>query len=564
MLYKKLVISIFLASIVVVSFSQQGDQYEKLLEEVNRFGQAEVSFTYPGYRELTDIGRLVPVSTVKDGMVYCVLSATDIYSFLNLGLTYKLIERDDGKSVESATSAEEAMNWDLYPTYGQYDTIVHKLAADYPSLCRVDTIGESVEGRLILALKISDNVHQDEDEPEVFYTSNMHGDELQGFVLMLRFAEHLLKNATNGGLEQVLVDSLEIWINPLSNPDGTYNFGDTISYPTRANANGTDLNRNFPDPLDPYIVPDVENIAMINFMQARNFVLSANFHAGYEVVNFPWDRWLSKIHADSVWFYNISRKYADTVHNHSVAAYMDSYNDGVVRGAVWYQVVGGRQDYVTYELQGREVTVELDDTKETPAAQLPLLWDYNYRSLLAFLENACYGIHGRVVDDSTGEPLKARIFISGHDRDSSHVYSDSLTGQFVRMLSPGTYNLSVSATGYDTRLVSGITVEDARQTYITIRLAGASSVDDHPGDNKLDIWPVPSADHIFLGTGNFVGSRINISIYSQPGMKVMELQDILVVNDRIQIDISHLPPGYFLISLFDNRGKNYNGRFIKR
>lgn len=564
MLYKKLVISLFLSIITLLSFSQQGGQYARLLEEVNKFGQAEVSFEYPGYSELGDIARLVPVSNVKDGTVYCVLSQTDISAFLTLGLTYKIIERDDDKAVESASSAEEAMNWDLYPTYGQYDTIVHKLAADYPLLCRVDTIGESVEGRLILALKISDNVGQDEDEPEVFYTSNMHGDELQGFVLMLRFAEHLLENASGGGLEQALVDSLEIWINPLANPDGTYNFGDTISYPTRANASGTDLNRNFPDPLKPGIVPDVENRAMINFMRSRNFVLSANFHAGYEVVNFPWDRWLSKIHADSLWFYNISRKYADTVHNHSVAAYMDSYNDGVVRGAVWYQVFGGRQDYVTYELQGREVTVELDNTKETPAAQLPLLWDYNYRSMLGFLENAFYGIHGRVLDDSTGEPLKARIFISGYDRDSSHVYSDSLTGQFVRMLSPGTYDLGVSAQGYDSGVVSGITVEDASQTNITIRLTVASSVNNIPLENSLELWPVPAADHLFIGTGSFMGARIDLGIYNQNGVKLIQLRDIMVMNDEMQVDISQLPPGYYLVSLSDSYGKSYSGRFIKR
>jgi len=564
MLYKNLLISLFLSTITVLSFSQQGGQYARLMEEVNKFGQAEVSFQYPGYSELGDIARLVPVSSVKDGMVYCVLSASDISAFLTLGLSYKIIERDDDKAVESAMSAEEAMNWDLYPTYGQYDTIVHKLAADYPSLCRVDTIGESIEGRLILALKISDNVGQDEDEPEVFYTSNMHGDELQGLVLMLRFAEHLLDNASGGGLEQALVDSLEIWINPLSNPDGTYNFGDTISYPTRANASGTDLNRNFPDPLDPGIVPDVENRAMINFMRSRNFVLSANFHAGYEVVNFPWDRWLSRIHADSLWFYNISRKYADTVHNHSVAAYMDSYNDGVVRGAVWYRVFGGRQDYVTYELQGREVTVELDDTKETPAAQLPLLWEYNYRSLLGFLENAFYGIHGRVLDDSTGEPLKARIFISGYDRDSSHVYSDSLTGQFVRMLSPGTYDLGVSAQGYDSGLISGITVEDARQTNITIRLTGASSVNNTPAGHSLELWPVPAADHLSVGIGSFIGARIDLSIYNQSGVKLMQLRDIAVMNDEMQIDISQLPPGYYLLSLSDSYGKSYSGRFIKR
>ncbi len=563
MSFKKHILFLFLTGNLIIAYAQERDYDEKLFEQINLYGQTEVSFQYPGYHDLTEIGKLIPVSKVEDGMVYCVLSGRDINKFLSLHLNYKIIPRITSKAVESAQSVEQAMNWDLYPTYGQYDTIVHRLAADYPFLCMVDTIGESVEGRLILALKISDNVYKDEDEPEVFYTSNMHGDELQGFVLMLRLAEHLLMNADNGGLEQALVDSLEIWINPLSNPDGTYHFGDTITYPTRANADGTDLNRNFPDPLDASIIPDVENIAMINFMRSRNFVLSANFHAGYEVLNFPWDRWLSKIHADSVWFYNICREYADTVHNHSVAAYMDSYNDGVVRGAVWYQVIGGRQDYVTYELQGREVTIELDDTKETPAAQLPLLWDYNYRSLLGFLENVFYGIHGKVIDDATGEPVEAKIFISGHDKDSSHVYSDPLRGRFVRMISPGTWSISVLANGYETKTLSGITVEDNHQEYITIRLMGASSVNDIAKENNLKIWPVPAANQIYLETGKFVGSILNIRIYNQLGMLASEFIDTPIDKEKLEIDISHLPHGYYIISLNDTHGCNYIGRFIR-
>ncbi len=94
------------------------------------------------------------------------------------------------------------------------------------------------------------------------------------------------------------MDNLEIWINPLANPDGTYGLGNTISSPTRYNANGYDLNRNFPDPITPNTVKQKETLDMIRFMRKHKFVLSANFHSGSEVVNYPWDRWLSILHAD--------------------------------------------------------------------------------------------------------------------------------------------------------------------------------------------------------------------------------------------------------------------------
>jgi len=76
------------------------------------------------------------------------------------------------------------------------------------------------------------------------------------------------------------------------------------------------------------------------------------------------------------------------------------YN-GVTNGYEWYQINGGRQDFVTRELQGREVTIELHDDYVTPESQLNSLWQYNYRSLLGYLENALYGIHGYI---KTGRP----------------------------------------------------------------------------------------------------------------------------------------------------------------
>ena len=562
MLGNKYILIIFILGIAKLANAQEKGYDEQLFKQISKYGQAEVTFEYPGFNELTEIGKFVSVSKIEDSLVHCVLSGRDIETFLSLNLHYKVIPRDESKAVESALSVEEAMNWDLYPTYLQYDTIVHKLAADYPFLCRVDTIGESIEGRLILALKISDNVHEDEDEPEVFYSSNIHGDELQGFVLMLRLAEHLLVNAGSGGLEQALVDSLEIWINPLSNPDGTYHGGDTITFPTRANANGIDLNRNFPDPFDPGDVPDPENEAMIDFMRARNFVISANFHSGAEIFNFPWDRWLSKIPADSVWFYYTGRRYADTVHNYSVPSYMNGYSNGVVRGAVWYILYGGRQDFVTYELQGREVTIELDITKETPTAQLPLLWDYNYRSFLGYLENAFYGIHGKVIDNDTDQPVEAKIYIAGHDKDSSHVYSDSLNGSFVRMLSPGTWDFTISAEGYETEMVSGIVLDEMEQKYITVKLMGSSGI-DHPHESDIRIWPVPAGDHLFISTDRFIGNKIKIRISNQSGMPVYDIADVFIDEDQLVIDISHLPPGFYIISLFDTTGRNYNRSFIR-
>ncbi len=193
----------------------------------------------------------------------------------------------------------------------------------------------------------------------------MHGDETAGFIMLLRLADYLLKNYDSDTRVKTLTDNLEIWINPLANPDGMYRDGNFIISPVRNNANGYDLNRNFPDPYLLNSVPQKETLDMMSFMASRSFTLSANFHSGDEVVNYPWDRW-SFPHADEGWFYNVSRAWADTVHLYSRKGYMDYLDNGVTNGYDWYVVYGGRQDYVTYSLNGREITVELDTNFVTP------------------------------------------------------------------------------------------------------------------------------------------------------------------------------------------------------
>jgi carboxypeptidase D len=218
-----------------------------LRKRVSELGQAEVTVRYTGYNEASALSREFSVDRYNEGRLHIVLSHATIDRFIGLYLPFSLVAPPDSKGLETAGPETKATDWQSYPTYSQYEIIMKQFALDYPALCRLDTIGTSINGKLVLVLKISDNVTFDEpDEPEVFYSSTMHGDELAGFVLMMRLADHLLSNyATDAGVKS-LVDNLQIYINPLANPDGTYRTGDVISSPSRFNANGKDLNRNFP------------------------------------------------------------------------------------------------------------------------------------------------------------------------------------------------------------------------------------------------------------------------------------------------------------------------------
>jgi len=54
---------------------------------------------------------------------------------------------------------------------------LNAIAAAHPDLVRISNIGTSYQGRQMVAIKISDNVATDEDEPEVLFTHGQHARE---------------------------------------------------------------------------------------------------------------------------------------------------------------------------------------------------------------------------------------------------------------------------------------------------------------------------------------------------------------------------------------------------
>lgn len=561
---KHLLILLFLLTwITSITWSQNINKENQLRNLVREYGQAEVSIPYPGAKAMEILTRNVSITSVKDKNVFISISPRTINWFLAADYHYSILERADTKGVISASSINQAMEWQSYPTYLQYDSIMRSFSTLYPSLCHLDTIGKSVNGRYIFALKISDNAGTNEDEPEVFYSSTMHGDELAGYVLMLRLANYLLKNYSVNSRVKNMVDNLEIWINPLANPDGTYTSGNTITSPTRDNANGYDLNRNFPDPLDPSIVPEKENIDMMKFLRKHRFVISANFHSGAEVVNYPWDRWLSKIHADNAWFNSISRAYADTVHKYSGPVYMADLDNGVTRGASWYIIYGGRQDFVTWELQGREVTIEIDGEKLTPAPQLELLWQYNFRSFLGYLENALYGVHGLIKDVHTADPLPAKVFISDHDIDKSQVYSDTLSGRFIRLLAPGTWDLTFSANGYRDTIMYNVSVVVGQKTDLIVEMESITSSIDTTDLKVPLLYPNPVSSYIMAKLPEKLNGKVNIKIISQSGVKAADYNKDFLFGYPLEIDVSGLPGGGYTIIFTNTLSRvSYRSRFV--
>ncbi|MEU2230217.1 M14 family metallopeptidase [Streptomyces vietnamensis] len=141
-----------------------------------------------------------------------------------------------------------------YHNYAETNAEIDQRLAAHPSIMRKQVIGKSYQGRDIVAIKVSDNVATDENEPEVLFTHHQHAREH----LTVEMALYLLRELGAGyGTDPRITDmvnSREIWIVPDLNPDGGEYDIASGSYRSwrknrQPNANssyiGTDLNRNW-------------------------------------------------------------------------------------------------------------------------------------------------------------------------------------------------------------------------------------------------------------------------------------------------------------------------------
>jgi carboxypeptidase T len=141
-----------------------------------------------------------------------------------------------------------------YHTYAEMSADVAATAAAHPDIVQRLSIGTSYQGRTIWAVKISDNVAIDENEPEVLFDGLTHSDEHMGLEMTLHIMHWLADGYGHDARITKIVNTREIWIVLAVNPDGAeydisggrFHFWRKNRQPTPGTtAIGTDLNRNF-------------------------------------------------------------------------------------------------------------------------------------------------------------------------------------------------------------------------------------------------------------------------------------------------------------------------------
>ncbi|KAE9556578.1 hypothetical protein FO519_000272 [Halicephalobus sp. NKZ332] len=389
--------------------------------------------------------------------------------------------------------------WTHYHNQEQMEAKLMEISKKCQNITRVYSIGKSVQGRDMVVIEFSTNPGTHEAlKPEVKYVGNMHGNEAVGRELLIRLADHLCSGWNNKDADIVkLLNSTNIHLLPSMNPDG---FELALATPAedrgwligRSNAHDIDLNRNFPD-LDSLFyyfenmeVPRYDHLlelfndehkyepevqAIGQWTLSLPFVLSANLHEGDLVANYPFDATRSGSQQqyskspDDKTFRHLAEVYAS---NHAHMAKNDhapcdgtasnafARQGGITNGAKWYSVSGGMQDFNYLATNSFEVTLELSCEKLPNGKNLPQFWKDNEKSLMEFIWQSHIGIKGIITDVVTGKPVANAVVwarnASSTDGPIRHPVTSWFTGDYFRLLTPGSYEIAVEADGFETSI----------------------------------------------------------------------------------------------------------------
>lgn len=336
-----------------------------------------------------------------------------------------------------------------YPSSKQIEDQLHALAQKYPKIMRLESVGKSNKGKDLWVMKISDNPEMDEVEPEFKYISSMHGDEITGRELMMTLIEEMGSKYGSDPIITELINNTEIYIMPSMNPDGS-------DMKQRANAKWTDLNRNFPDMTrDTESSPNgrqIETQHIMKFQSERQFALSANFHGGAVVANYPWDSKYD-VHPLNDLVIELSQGYANL---NPAMRNSREFHGGITNGAQWYIVRGGMQDWSYVWHNDLQITVELSDRKWPSYSEIPSFYRDNRDSLIYFMSE----IHRGAGFKFTRSGVSGTVAIKQTGSAARDLGSYAFRGsEFYKVLPEGDYQFSIKENGSQSVRVYNVRVD---------------------------------------------------------------------------------------------------------
>ena len=362
----------------------------------------------------------------------------------------------------SAAPLVAALNEPGYSDLAGLLASMQAIADAYPAIAQVVDVTATygapatVEGRHLYALKISDNVAADEDEPAMLIVSAHHAREISTPIIGLRAAEKFTSQYSVDPVITAAVDGNEIWIAPVWNPDG-YNHVFTTDNMWRKNRRvfatgvGVDLNRNFPPGYSapcagstavasetykgPSAFSEAETQTMQLWSRAERFAKVIDYHTygqevlyGYVCLPYPFQTWM--------------RNEATMISNASGYGGLTRVpsNDG--EHQQWQFARQGAYAFL----------IETHTEFQPPYASAVTEADAVWPGILAVLTRPI-SLSGHVTDAVTGAPLEATITLDNVPFSNGETYiSGGPYGAYTMVLPPGSYTVRFTVPGYNSEV----------------------------------------------------------------------------------------------------------------
>lgn len=259
------------------------------------------------------------IDEVRSDKVFFAGTEADIQKLKRLNLKAKAYPMQTNWTLSDDVGIEAAK----FTSYNEVTQQLQNLANQYSSLATLQSLGRSLENRDVPMLRISGKSQGEAETnglPVVFFTGCHHAREHLSVEVPLLFAKHLVEQYGRNADITRLLDTREIYIAPIVNPDGhVYDYTNGIRGKSwrknrRANGNGTfgvDLNRNYgygwgtggssTNPSSdtymgtaPFSEPETQNVRNFVNSQSRMTTL-LSFHTFSELILYPWGGTYDKI-----------------------------------------------------------------------------------------------------------------------------------------------------------------------------------------------------------------------------------------------------------------------------
>jgi len=408
-----------------------------------RYDLVKIKITDPErIKTLETMGGLI--HEVRDGIAQVEIPFADFAKFKSAG--FEIVE-----VLFPDISSYYALNEQGYHTYEGFRDSLIILAQNYPNIAKVCTLGYSVQNRVVLAIKITQNPQVRSPRPRCLFEGATHGNEKIGAEVSFALARYLILNYGTDPLVTSLVNTRETWVAPLVNPDG-------YVASTRGNANGIDCNRDYGYMWDegwgsPSPFSQVETRNFRNFAETHQLTHWCSYHSGTEFISYPWSYTPQR-----------ARDWAalDTLARHCSNWTRYPYSQGY-QGM--YEIHGSSKDFGYGAYGPMTWTCEVSEDYIPPVSAIESICNLNRPAQLYMITKIGHGIRGNVTDSLTGEPIKAMISVTPPEMP---VYTDSL-GDYHRFVLPGTYSVTAWANGYQAKTIADIVVPP--DTYVIVNFA---------------------------------------------------------------------------------------------